>query len=94
MFTVAQLLILIAAVIGSGSMVGILAMIMRKLHRLESGDRDSGGVGLLASQVSEVQAELDAMRDEVARLTDQTRFMEQLLGESSPDSRPAIEPGT
>lgn len=90
----AQLLILIAAVIGSGSMVGILAMIMRRLQRLESGDRGPGSPELLASQLNAIQVELEMMREEVTRLSDQGRFMEQLLGESSADSPPSIEPGT
>ena len=78
MFTTPQLLILIAAIIGSGSMVGILAWMASRIRALESHDSS-----LLLEQIEVLRSELEAVGHSVASLEERTDFTEKLLTSGS-----------
>ena len=79
MFTAAEVLILLAAVVGSGSMVGFLSWALYRLRRLERRDTGSGAFEALTAQLETLRYELEAVHGEVARLKEQADFTERLL---------------
>lgn len=89
MFTVVQLLILIVAVIGSGSMVAALAWLFYRSRNLEGRE-----YGSLTDQVESLRAELETVSSEMARLQEQADFTERLLskGPTSKSDERVIDP--
>lgn len=88
MFTTAQLLILIAAITGSGAMVAVVAWLVGRIRRLEGGG--STAAGALEERLDRVHEELEALSRAVARLEDHASFTAQLLeGRAERESLPA-----
>lgn len=84
-FGVVELMVLLAAVAGSGTMVALLMWFAGRLRRLETGGgRD---VEQLAQQVEALREQLGATRDEVLELHERVEFAERLLarGKDSAD---------
>lgn len=83
--TVAEVLILLAAVAGSGGMVGFLGWLLYRVRRLEAG-RGGGGedVEQLAEQLDVLRAQLSAVRDEMGQLSERVEFAERLLTKGEP----------
>lgn len=73
------LFIIFAVVIGSTAMVGVFAYILSRVRRLESGGGGAGAPPVLEQQVARLQAEVEAMRDDVSTLTERLDFTERLL---------------
>jgi len=86
-FGLAELLLILVAVGGSGIMVAFLAWLVYRLKRLEE-SRAVGGPELreLIERIETMQTELLSMRDDVGELTERVDFTERLL---SSGSRPA-----
>lgn len=85
MFSTVQLLILIAAVAGSGAMVGVLAWLVGRLRRLEGGG--STDRAALEARVARVEEELETAHRAVARLEEHASFTARLLeGRPTPES--------
>ncbi len=84
MFSVPELLILFAAVGGSGMMVGILGWGFMRIRKLET---TMAAHSLLAERVDELRHELAAARDEVTELVERVEFAERLLTRGK-DDRP------
>lgn len=72
----AEVLILFAAVFGSGAMVAIGLWIMGRLRRLEEGAAVQAD---LAGQVEALREQLAATREEVGELAERVDFAERLL---------------
>lgn len=83
MFTVVQLLILIAAVIGSAGAAGVVAWLLFRTHKL-AGHQDAA----LDGRMVDLQNEIDAMRGELTRLQEQADFTERLLSAGSTRDQP------
>jgi outer membrane murein-binding lipoprotein Lpp len=88
-----EVLVLLAAVAGSGSMVGLLAWIHGRLGRL---DRENS---LLRSQSERLAIEVDALREElvadrerIARLAERAEFTERLLANPGTVAKPERTP--
>jgi hypothetical protein len=90
MVPVAEVLVLFAAVGGSGAMVGILAWLHNRLKRLdEENVLLRSQYAQLEDEVGSVRDELLATRKEVFRLDARAEFTERLL--SANPSRPEHE---
>lgn len=79
MFTVPQLIILIAAISGSAWMVAVLGWIVVRLKRLEE-----GAVGRLDPEAESLREQLDEVGRRMAELEERVDFSEALL-RSGPD---------
>lgn len=79
MFTTAEVLILLAAVAGSGSMVGFIGWTLYRLRRLERRDTGSGAFESLTGQMDTLRDELESVHGDVAKLKEQADFTERLL---------------
>ncbi len=73
------LFILFAAVIGTAAMVGTLAYLFSRIRRLEGGDPANQSPGQLTGQMNGIEAELMALQEEVANLSERLDFTEKLL---------------
>lgn len=76
-FGVVEMMVLLAAVAGSGTMAWLLMWLHGRLKRLETG----GGQDTerLALQIDAVREQLGATRDEVMELYERLEFAERLL---------------
>ena len=78
--TVAELLILLAAVAGSGSMVGFLGWLLYRVRRLEARSRARNGqLEQLIEAVDELRDQLMTVRDETGELQERVDFAERLM---------------
>lgn len=73
------LFIIFAAVIGSAAMVGVFAYILSRVRRLEPGASGVVDASALEQQLGQVQAEIEAMKEDVSALTERLDFTERLL---------------
>ena len=89
MLSIAWLLIVIAAVVGSGVMTGLVTMLITRVRRLEE-TRQSNDSGLLAESFDKLAAELSAVRDQLDMLEERTDFNERLLEGRTPDGTPRV----
>ena len=83
--TIAALMIIFAAVIGSTAMVGIFAYLFHRLSQIESGTTDAAGSRQLDERVNLMQEELLSLQTEMSALAERLDFTEKLLmsGEDS-----------
>jgi hypothetical protein len=75
-------MILMAAVVGSGAMVGVLAWLFYRTRTLEG--RESG---TLSREVDDLRGEIESIRGEMAKLQEQADFTERLLASGSASER-------
>jgi hypothetical protein len=80
---VAGMMILLAAVAGTGTMMWIIASLHARIKQLEQG----GGADTeaLSAQVEVLRQELLATRDEVAELYERVEFAERMLARGKSD---------
>lgn len=83
MFSPAEIMILLTAVIGSGAMVAGAGWLIIRIRRLEDGS-GPGLVDHLAEQVDALSAQLDASQEELRELRSRVEFAERLLTAGSP----------
>ena len=90
MFTVTGLIVLIAAVLGSGTMVAVLAWLAFRVRRLEAGEGVADRARLL-DEIEDLREEVEAARRQTRALEEQVDFMERLLasGDGSTDDESA-----
>lgn len=90
MLSTSVVLILLAAVMGSGAMVAVLGWMAIRLRSLEAG---KGGADLerLLAQVEALREELEASSHEIDELTERLDFTESLL--RGGEDRPALGKG-
>ncbi len=78
--SVAEVLILLAAVGGSGAMVGFLGWLLYRVKRLESGiNADNADVERVLEQVDALREQLMTVHDEMGQLGERVDFAERLL---------------
>ena len=78
--SVVELLILLAAVGGSGAMVGFLGWLLHRVKRLESVSRaDNADVERVMEQVDALREQLMTVHDEMGELNERVDFAERLL---------------
>jgi len=87
--SVAVLMIIIVAVIGTGVMTGIITMLISKVRRLEE-IRPGGDDGLLTESFDKLATELSAIRDQLEMLEQRTDFNERLLEGRPIDDEPTV----
>jgi Skp family chaperone for outer membrane proteins len=73
------LFIIFAAVIGSASMVGIIAYFMHRMRQLEAGTTGEAGSHQLVDEVSGMREELVTVQEEMSALSERLDFTEKLL---------------
>ena len=88
MIGVVGLLIVFAAVVGSGVMTAVLFWFTSRLRRLES-SQESSDAGLLSQSIEGLTAELSTVREQLDMLEQRTEFNERLLEGRSSDELPA-----
>jgi outer membrane murein-binding lipoprotein Lpp len=88
-FGTAEILILLAAVAGSGTMVGVGSWVFQRIRRLEE------AVPASRQQIERLTEEVDQLRDELAeaksravRLAERADFTERLLTEGRTSGKP------
>jgi len=80
------LFVLIAAVVGSAGMVGVLAWIHQRLRRLESGTAPDSD--RLLAENADLRDQLEAMRSDLNALDERVDFTERLLEGRKPEALP------
>ena len=73
------LLIVFAAVIGSGAMMGIIAYFLHRLRQIEAKTTGEAGSHQLADQVDAMQEELLTVQERMLALSERLDFSEKLL---------------
>lgn len=76
MFTVSQLLVLFAAVVGSGAMTGFGVWLLHRLRRAEADNRD---VAALAEQFEDLRREIQEVRGGMTELQERMDFADRVL---------------
>lgn len=76
-FSPAEIMILLAAVVGSGAMVAGAGWLIARIRRLE--DQTGPVVDHLAEQVDALAARLEASQEELRELRNRVEFAERLL---------------
>ena len=86
-FSVVGFLVLLVAVIGSGSMVGILGWLLYRIKQLEAGARPSNELTRILEHLDELRDDMNLTRNEVSELSERVEFTERLLsrGDASDD---------
>jgi hypothetical protein len=77
MFPETVIFLLLAAVIGSSSLTGLLVWLYARTRRLEG--QDPGGQQGVASQLETLHEELEAVHRAVVRVEEHANFTQQLL---------------
>ncbi len=90
MISLVAILIVVAGVLGTSVMGGVLFWLTSRLRRLESG-RESDDTGLLTSAVDSLTAELSTVRDQLDMLEQRTEFNQRLLEGRPLSPLPATE---
>ncbi len=85
--TIAALMLILIAALGSGAMVAIFAWFYQRMKQIESGRNDGSDWALMAEQLDVVRDQLSAMDDEMTRLNERVDFTEKLL-EPGPEEGP------
>lgn len=80
------LLLVLIAVVGSGSMVAILGSMWNRIRQIEGGREDRWELGKISQQLDAVRDQLFSVEDEMARLNERVDFTEKLL------EAPRVEP--
>ena len=84
MMSLAALLILFAALIGTTAMVGVFAFLFHRLRRIEDGSE--AGPYRLAEQVQRLEEELLSVQTEMSSLSERLEFTEKLLMSGDDDA--------
>jgi len=87
--SVAVLMIIIVAVIGTGVMTGIITMLISKVRRLEE-TGPGGDDGLLTESIGKLATEVSAIHDQLEMLEQRTDFNERLLEGRTADDEPTV----
>lgn len=80
------LLLVLIAVVGSGSMVAILGSMWNRIRQIEGGREDRWELGKISQQLDAVRDQLFSVEDAMARLNERVDFTEKLL------EAPRVEP--
>jgi hypothetical protein len=80
------LMVLLAAVIGSSSLVAAFAWIIQRVSRLESAS--SPELDRLLSENAELRDQIESMRSDLQGLDERVDFTEKLLERKNPDALP------
>ena len=80
------LLLVLIAVVGSGTMVAILGWMWNRIRQLEGGREDRSELGNIYQQLDAVRDQLFSVEDEMARLNERVDFTEKLLEAPSVES--------
>ena len=84
--SVSELLILMAAIVGSSSMVGFLGWMLYRVKRLEStSGKNKAEVERLIEQVDALQEEVTAAGEQAGELQERVDFAERLLARGKSD---------
>lgn len=86
---VEYVLVLLAAVVGSGSMVGVGIWLYYRVKRLEGENRDLRTVD---SRVEEIREQLDQVQGQLGELYERVDFTERMLARDRDTSR-ELPPG-
>lgn len=86
-FSPAEIMILLAAVVGSGAMVAGAGWLIGRIRRLE--DQTGPVVDHLAEQVDALGAQLEASQEELRELRNRVEFAERLLTAGGDQSQEA-----
>lgn len=85
--SVSELLILMAAIVGSSSMVGFLGWMLYRVKRLEStSGKNKAEVERLIEQVDALQEEVTAAGEQAGELQERVDFAERLLARGKSDA--------
>ena len=76
LMTAADILLLCAAAIGSGSMVGVGMWLYFRVKRLEGENRD---LRQLTGQVEELRGQMETARDDIGEIFERMEFTERVL---------------
>ncbi len=79
MFSFATLFLVLVAVIGSTSMMGVLAYFFHRIRLIEAKSSGGSGSQQLIDQLFVMEEELRAVQGEMASLTERLDFTERLL---------------
>lgn len=83
-FDLVQLMVLLAAVVGSGAMTGIGVWFYHRMRRLE---RENSDYALLADRLDELRTQLQDTRDEMGSLHERVDFSERVLAQVHQEAR-------
>jgi hypothetical protein len=79
MFSLAALLIVIAAVAGSTVVMGIIAYFLHRIRRVEGRTFGDAGQDQLLDQIREIRDDLIRLEDEMSALSERVDFTDKLL---------------
>jgi hypothetical protein len=79
MFSFATLFLVLVAVIGSTSMMGVLAYLFHRIRLIEAKSSGESGSQQLIEQLVVMEEELRAVQGEMTSLTERLDFTEKLL---------------
>lgn len=77
--TLTALLIVLVAVIGSTTLLGMYAYLLNRIRQIESNPSGDAGSRQLVDQVNEMRDELVTVQREMSALSDRLDFTEKLL---------------
>ncbi len=84
--SIAFLILMLIAVVGSGTMAAILVWMWNRIRQLEGGRQDRSELGNIYERMDAVRDQLFSLEDEMARLNERVDFTEKLL------EAPRVEP--
>ena len=83
MFSLVEIIILLVAVIGSGTMAALIMHVHARLQRLESGFDPADKPAALVAKIDALRIDVESLQNTVERLTERTDFTERLLEEKT-----------
>lgn len=92
MISLTALLIVFAAVIGSASMMGVIAYLLHRIRQVEGRASDGLGPGGPQGQLEGLQEDLLGVQEQLSALTERLDFTEKLLMKGD-DPGPLDPPG-
>ncbi len=75
MFSIAAILVIIAAVVGTGTMVAFFAFLLNRIREVERGREPA----MLADQVQAIREQLLDVQDQITALQERVDFTDKLL---------------
>ena len=79
MFSIFGLMILMAAILGTGTVVGFGGWLVNRIRRIESRNNDPELLEKLFEQVEHLRDQGEVTREEIAELQERVDFAERLL---------------
>ncbi len=84
MISIAAVLILLAAVLGSGFMAAVLVSLWHRVRRLEAGDGASSALDQVSGRLELMLDQVQGIADDIDLLRERLDFTERLLSEGRP----------